>query len=371
MVSSVAVEAKSQADASSARLVVQAWLGTRLLLIITAVVVSLRSGKSVIECFSSWDVAHFVYIAEHGYARQTDQAFFPGLPLVLRFGIVLGLDPVAWGVLVSLVTSALATWALYRLGGRWAAIAWLLAPTSVFTLVPYSESPFCAAAFWAWERARKRKWAAAALLASAACTLRVSGLFLVGALGVMALEQAWRERRVAPLLTSVPWLLLPLGVLFSYALFLYGKTGSWTAWFAAQAAGWEREFTWPWESLANTWRAIQPGMYADHPGWVEVFRAEFAAMIVGVIVVIITLYKKRWAQASWVGVQLLAFSLSYWFQSVIRAILLWFPLWILVGEAVEKRQTGWWRLFWAALAVLAVIVQVIWAQLFYNYRWAG
>lgn len=360
-----------RSDASGARLVVQAWLGTRLLLVITGAVMALRSGRSIIECFSAWDVAHFVYIAQNGYERQTDQAFFPGLPLILRAGMTVGFDPVVWGVLVSLVTSALATWALFRLGGRWAAIAWLLAPTSVFTLVPYSESPFCAAAFWAWERATQRKWGAAAALAAAACTLRVSGLFLVGALVILALGQAWRARSAKPLASSLTPLIAPLLVLFSYAAFLYGKTGSWTAWFAAQAAGWEREFTWPWEALRNTWRAIQPGMYADHPGWVEVFRAEFAAFFIGVFVVIILLFKRRLAEASWIGVQLLAFSLSYWLQSVIRAVLLWFPMWTLIGEFADRHNRGWWRVFWAVAVVAALTVEVIWAVLFYNYMWAG
>ena len=87
--------------------------------------------------------------------------------------------------MLSLAGSAVAAAALLRLGGPWAAVAWLFAPTAVFTVVPYTESLFCAAAFWAWERARADRWAAAAMLAAAACTLRVSGLFLVGALFVM------------------------------------------------------------------------------------------------------------------------------------------------------------------------------------------
>ena len=44
--------------------------------------------------------------------------------------------------------------------------------------------------------------------------------------------------------------------------------------------------------------------------------------------------KPMWGEASWVGVQLLAFSMSYWFFSVNRATLLWFPLWIMLGRWV-------------------------------------
>ena len=90
-------------------------------------------------------------------------------------------------MVLSLACSAVAAVALLRLGGPWAAVAWLFAPTAVFTTVPYTESLFCAAAFWAWERARADRWAAAAVLAAVACTVRVSGLFLLGALAVMVL----------------------------------------------------------------------------------------------------------------------------------------------------------------------------------------
>jgi Mannosyltransferase (PIG-V) len=354
-----------------ARLVVQVWLGTRVLLLIVAALVALRTGGRLAGVLGNWDVAHFVAIARDGYAVATDVAFFPGLPLMLRVGVLAGVDPVLWGTVVAIVMSALATVALYRLGGRWAAIAWLLAPTSVFTFVPYSESPFCAAAFWAWEHARQRRWGRAAACAAAACTLRVSGLFLVGALGVLAVVQAWRDRRPSDAARSLPWLVPPLLVLGAYAAYLYVKTGSWTAWFSAQSTGWMRAFTWPWNCVMNSWRSIQPGMYTDHPGWVEIFRAEFVSMIVGVLVVLVLLVRRQWPEASWVGVQVLAFSLSYWFQSVCRAVLLWFPLWTLVGDGVGRRTTGAWRWVWGITVVIALGVQVTWAVLFYLGMWSG
>ncbi len=353
------------------RVVIQFWLGTRLMLAIIAVAVALATGHSLVSVLGNWDVAHFTAVARNGYAVANDVAFFPGLPLLLRISLTLGLDPVFGGVILSLATSALAVWALYRLGGQWAAVAWLLAPTSVFTFVAYSESPFCAAAFWAWERATKGRWLAASLLAAVACTFRVSGLFLVGALGVLALVQAVQSRRASTAARSLPWLLLPLAVLGAYAVYLYRITGSWTSWFSAQAAGWMREFTSPWESFLHSWASIQPGAYADHPGWVWIFRAEMISMAVGVLVVIGSLLNRKVAEAAWVAVQVLAFSLSYWFQSVCRAVLLWFPLWTGLGSFVEGRTTGAWRLIWVVVGVFAVAVEAVWAILFYLGMWAG
>lgn len=381
-------------------LIAQVFVATRLILLGTALVVAIRTKGSVSGVLDNWDVAHFAAIARNGYAVSTDVAFFPGLPLLLRPGLALGIAPEISGVGLSLVTSALAVWALYRLGGKWASIAWLLAPTAVFTLVAYSESPFCAAAFWAWERATKRQWWAAALLAAGACTLRVSGLFLIGALGVLALTQAWDayrarsaeapgasavgdasrptptgagpgERAARALLGSVPWLLIPAAVLFSYAAYLYLQTGSWTTWFSAQAAGWMRGFTWPWDCLAHHWAAIQPGMYADHPGWVWVFRAELVSWLVGIVVTVIALRRRKVAEASWVAVQVLAFSLSYWLQSVCRAVLLWFPLWTQIGGFVDAHRTRGWRVVWALAVAVALIVQVTWGVLFYLEMWSS
>ena len=61
-------------------------------------------------------------------------------------------------------------------------------------------------------------------------------------------------------------------------------------------------------------------------------------MGVGVVVVGWCLGPRRlWAEASWVAIQVLAFSISYWFLSVNRAILLWFPLWMMIGQLVTWR----------------------------------
>ena len=144
-------------------------------------------------------------------------------------------------------------------------------------------------------------------------------------------------------------MLIPTSMVIIFMSYLHRLTGSWTAWFTAQQTGWVREFTWPWQSFLNTIPAVLPGAYADHPWWAAVFRAEIVAMAVGVAVtvacVVLSIRAHRrgerplWAEASWVGVQVLAFSLSYWFFSVTRATLLWFPLWIFLGRWVGRAPT--------------------------------
>ncbi len=283
------------------RLVLQAWLGTRLLFLLISFAIAAWGGTPLSRQYANWDVAHFDAIARNGYAVANDMAFFPGLPLLMRALMTVGIEPALGGVLLSLFGSLAATWALVRIAGAWGAIAWLLVPTGVFTFVGYTESLFCAAAFWAWERATKGRWGAAAVLAAGACTLRVSGIFLIGALAILAWSQAGRGGAKVRGRTSGTawwtrawaWLLVPVAVVASYATYLHSLTGSWTAWFSAQAAGWSRGFTWPWQSFLNSWASVQPGAYPEHPEWVWVFRGEMLSMAVGLIVTLICLFRRR------------------------------------------------------------------------------
>lgn len=358
------------APVADARLVVQAWVGTRLVMVVVAVWVMLAEHRAVGDVLGNWDVAHYLGIAENGYAEPNSIAFFPGWPLLVRLASLTGLPALWAGVLLALAASGVAAAALHRLAGAPAAIAWLLAPTAVFTLVPYTESLFCAAAFWAWERATAKQWGAAAVLAALAASVRVSGLFLIAALAVLALTQAGSSRERGRRLL---WLALPVSVVAAYVGYLFSVTGRWTAWFDAQASGWARGFAWPWDSLRHTLEVLEPGAYADHPEWQWVFLAELVSMAVGLLVTAICLVQRRWAEATWVGLQVLAFATSYWFMSVNRAVLLWFPLWMLLGRLAEsRRRLPTWRAVLIGLAVAgALVVQAVWSWLFFTGRWAS
>lgn len=349
--------------------ILRVWLATRIMFAAIAVGVAISTGKTLDKVIAQWDVAHFLTIAADGYADPEEMAFFPGLPLVLRALTNLGISPVYGGTLIALVLSLVAAEALRRLIGVRGTIAWLLLPTAVFTAVAYTESFFCAAAFWAWERATRNRWGQAALLAALATTMRVSGLFLIGSLVILAITQDLR--RGEDLARRLSFLLIPTAVLVIYAVYLYTLTDSWTAWFSAQAAGWNREFHWPWEALQNHWQVLWIPT-PDHPEWVWIYRAELIAWLIGLVGAGVLLLRRRIAESAWVGVQVLAFSLSYWLQSVPRALLLWFPVWGLVGDYVDARPRtrGWLVVGWTVVG-LAVALQGVWAWLYFSGRWAS
>lgn len=364
-------------DLHSGRITLQAWLASRGLIALVALLLAVLTHRHLLDMTNGWDAVHFGDLARYGYGYDPKGellAFFPGLPLLLRVGLLIGLPTPVTGMIIGALGSAAAAVALARLGGPWAAVVWLFAPTAVFTTVGYTESLFCAFAFWAWERARSDRWAAAAVLTALACTTRVSGLFLVGALLVMIITStrtSWPGRGRRAL-----WLLIPIAVLAGFVLYEHSLSGKWDAWYQAQVDGWYRGFTWPWQSFLNTWAAVQPGAYADHPYWAWVFRAEMASMVIGVLVTIWCLTRKLWAEASWVAVQVLAFSLSYWYMSVNRAVLLWFPLMIMIAHWGSSKPTRRGPAIVHRIAVILLFVagtalMLVWSWLYFTGHWAS
>ncbi|PSL01339.1 mannosyltransferase PIG-V [Haloactinopolyspora alba] len=336
-----------------------------------------------LDRWRQWDFHHYWGIALHGYGGQPtgvpNEAFFPGFPALLWLGNAVGMRHVLAGLLVSLVAGAVAAVAMGRIGaldggrrvGRLAVLVWVTAPSAVFLAAPYTEALFLAFALPAWLAARRDHWLAAGVLTALSCTVRVSGVFLAAAIVVHwlvtrrssgtgddeAATPRWRW-------SGFGWLFLPAVPLLAWSLYLQQRSGDWLRWLHAQSEGWNREFTTPWASFDRTWEAAFGG--TQSPGFAWMFRAEIVAMLVGVVVTVAMLWWRRWGEATWVGLQVVAFGTSTWYFSVPRATLLWWPLW--VGIAVLAARRRW--VLWAYLAVSGPLM-VVWAAAFLTGRWAG
>ncbi|OYO18568.1 hypothetical protein CGZ93_14115 [Enemella dayhoffiae] len=374
-------------DRAGGRWVGVTWVVSRLLLVAVAVFAMAESGRTFSEVLLNWDAEHYIGLAQDWYQYTGNpeidkrMAFFPGLPALLKAFMTIGIPGEYVGLVISLIASAFAAAALYRMGGVWAAVLWLCAPAAIFTMMPYTESLFCAFAFWAWERARADKWWQVAILASAACSVRVSGLFLIGALGIMVLT--WRMppgttfgQRIVGWLKRAVWLIPPALVMFAYAAYLKKLTGSWMMWYEAQAMGWSRHWTPPWQSVKTTLDVILGPQYDGNPGWDLVFTFELFSMAFGLLAVGWLLRRRMWAEAAWVGVQAFAFSTSEWLFSVNRAVLLWFPIWIIAAELiawkpVTRRGIVLHRGLHIGWMLGSVITMMWWARMFYLGQWSS
>ena len=297
------------------------WVGTRVAVGVLALaaawmVVESAPGDvpSWLTAWDRWDAQLFVKIARFGYdgypghyADKGVVAFFPGEPLALRAVHSVVRSWVASGLLISAVAGAFAAVALGRLGaaegdratGSRAVLYLTLSPYAVFLAAGYSEALFLGFALWSWLFARDRRWVAAGVLGGCAALVRVTGVFLGLALLVQwAMERSGRRWRD----------LLPLGLPFAvtagYVVYLQHVTGDWLAWPHAQRDQWHRSLTTPWHAFATTWDSATGNGLGNAYVWS--FRAEIVAVLVGVVLSVVLLALRRWAELVYVGGQVAA-----------------------------------------------------------------
>jgi len=356
--------------------VVNWWLGTRLLTLVAALVGSWAAVsssdaplRSYVELWNRWDTRWFESIAVYGYVGpyvsdfenfEYNVAFFPGVPMLMRVGLAIGVSATATGMIISMAASLIAAAALVRLAeqrgeipARYAAIAFLVAPTAVFLTAAYTEALFCAFAFWAWVWASRRAWLLSGLLAGAAGLIRPNGLFLAAGLLVMfALARphgTWRGW-----LHGLP-LLLPVVSAGLYVTYLRAITGSWTTWSDAQTDFWDRSLVDPISSLRNTYELIWTFSPTGEPSSRMI--TEILAMVVLVAVTVILARKRWWPEAVYSGVTALSLGTSTMYHSVPRTLIVVFPVWLLLGAWMARYR--WFRWTFIAVSVPALILVTI------------
>ncbi|MFJ3913755.1 mannosyltransferase family protein [Streptomyces vinaceus] len=332
---------------------------------------------SVLAPFQQWDWYHYLHIADEGYFPggagpwlerwDNREAFFPGFPLLLRAVHVVVADWAAAGVLISFVAGGVAVVALAHIArlhlsgadtGRRTVLFFLLSPCAIFLAAGYTEALFLALALPAWLAAQRRNWPLAATLTALATCVRVSGLFLAAAIAVHFLLVARRHVR------ALPWLALPALPAALYAWYLHAHTGDWLAWKHAEERGWYRDFHTPWEAWSHTWTGAFG--HTQTTGYAFMFQAELLALLVGLLLLALLLKQRRWPEATYIGLTLWALATSYWYMSIPRATLLWWPLWTTLA-AWSQRTPRIKTLYLCLAAPLSTII----ALTYLTGRWAG
>lgn len=311
--------------------------------------------RGLLGIYGQWDYVWYQNVGAHGYFSgrsfgSADQAFLPGFPLALAAVHLVARNWVLSGLLVSLVAGGVALVCIGRLGGERAALYLLTAPAAMYLIVGYSESLFLALALPAWMAARRRDWPLAGVLAALAGLGRVNGLFLIAALLVAAVTSE-RGRR----LRATAWASLGLVGPAAYVSYLWAGTGSPTAWFTASDAGWGLHHVWPWSAWKTTWNLAFGSVLP--PDRAAMFQIEIACVLVAWILTLVLLYRRDWAEAVYCGLAAAVLSCTTYYQAVPRAVLIMWPLYVLVARAAEKRPWVGQVYLWLC-APLAVVVAV-------------
>lgn len=208
------------------------------------------------------DAFHYLAIADYGYTHNSgDPVFFPLYPLLIHvLGFITG--SILAGVLISVVSFAIALVLLHRLTelelGKPAANTTVLivafAPLSFFFSAVYTEALFLALSVGAVYAARRQRWALAGMLAALATVTRATGVLLLVPLVIIHLRS--RPRQVRGLARPrrarwLAWMLLVPAALAAYLAFLAASGFDWLAPMKDEARPeWDRRSVGPFQSIA-------------------------------------------------------------------------------------------------------------------------
>lgn len=245
----------------------------------------MRHGGTLRDLLTQWDGFWYRFIAEHGYGPPTPDlaaAFFPVYPLLVRGVAFVVRDLQVASLIVSngcLIAAGLLLVRLLRLDYdelicRRAITFLMFNPVSFFLSVAYTESTFLLLSVGALLAARQGKWLVAGLCGGCLSATRAPGLVIGAPLFAEYLLQ-WRERGAelrAFFRPRLLWLaLLPAGLLI-YMLYFYLQRGDFFLPMHAQARGWEKALSFPWQTFL--WPRSFP------PSHVPLYQAIVAAAII-------------------------------------------------------------------------------------------
>jgi hypothetical protein len=327
-----------------------------------------KSHASLTGVFERWDAFLLRNVAQYGYfsphSIPNNVAFLPGYPIVLAAAHLILRNWVLSELVVPAAAGCFAVVSLARLAhGRRAVVYLITAPAAIFLMVGYAESLYLALAIPAWHAAVRRRWWRAALLAGLAGLVRPDALFLIPALAVMALADGGSGPAGARLANAAKAGCGFAG-LAAYLIYLKVHTGSWNAWFHAQQVGWDEHLVWPIRGLKTTWWAAFQHPFAA--GTSFAFQVALAAMAVMVLATVAFAVWRRWPEAVYCGLAVIAVGSSTWYVSLSRTLLMQFPIWIAIAAIGARRP--WVR--YAYLGISAPLA-VVFGLLFLTGQWAG
>lgn len=312
---------------------------------------SLWDGKWFIEGVVNGWPSHLPMI--NGHVAANPIAFFPALPLAIRFLDLFGLSPVASGVLISGVTGFVAVIAVYKLtdwistnkrAARAALLFALFPGTFAFSLI-YSEGIVITCVGFGLLFLLQRRWLAAGILGLIASAASPVGLVFVLScvwVSVVAIVKRgeWRSL-IAPVLA-------PLGGL-AWMLYLRVHTGTWNAWRLTERGGWKS-----YPSLAYPVRIIDHVLFnpisPTLTGWIL-----FLGTVVGIFGIYVMAKEHQPAPVFLYGLgALIAAAISAPVGLRPRFLMLAFP--IIIGFAT--RYSGWKYRTILIIEVLALIFMI-------------
>lgn len=303
----MALDGQAQSVAAVPSPDLRAWFSLRntliifiaLRVLITLVAFWANAWQNSVDSYLLNDSWWYASIADDGYqvpagdlaVVQSEYAFFPMLPALMRIPMVFGIDAFWSGVVVSSAASVFAAWGIFRIGeyiggrvaGFYFATLFAVWPfASIAFSLPLTEALFVAFAAWAIVFTLRNQLLAAALMACLAGLTRATALAVIAVVIWAAAASIIKRENIAKSLAAVA---ISVSGIAAFFAFVSISLGSPLAYFDVQKA-WHSGFDFGagWATEVGDWfRGAAPAT----PGtW---FTAVIAVVSVGLFIALLVM----------------------------------------------------------------------------------
>jgi hypothetical protein len=250
---------RSEGEVRGALPAVAAYVAVRLVGLLALAVFGQKLGRSFGSLLMEWDAAGYVGVAERGYDTSityvgdqlvnTNIAFFPLFPALIRVVSAVGISPWWSGVIIASLAGLAAACGIAMVGARLysrrvgllLAVLWGALPHAVVENMVYTESLFTALCAWALWAVLDRRWILAGTLTTLAGLTRPTAVALIAAVGVACVVAIvkqgaqWRDGGWRPWAGAV---IAPAGYV-GYLVWCAVALGRPDAYFWMQSRGWD------------------------------------------------------------------------------------------------------------------------------------
>jgi Gpi18-like mannosyltransferase len=206
--------------------------------------------------FANWDGYHYLPIAEFGYYRIQEYAFFPLYPLLIKITSFITGSLLLSGILINIISTFFGLVFFYKLVileknitiALIAVLLLLVFPTSFFFITVYSESLFFLFTVLSFYFLKKERLFLSVLFSGIATATRPLGLAV--AVAVFYQLIVLKKKKNSKLNWSHLMGLSVISVfgLIFYMIFLFIQTGNPLTFLTVQS-NWNRSIGWPWDGV--------------------------------------------------------------------------------------------------------------------------
>lgn len=353
----------------------------------------------------NFDGTSYAAIARDGYVTLAQPAFYPLYPLLERVASFLTFGHIGVAGLLVSNLCCLGAFGLLRVlaerelgcdAARRALLALAVFPTALFLVAAYAESLFLLLSLGAFLALRSHRWPLTGALIALATLTRPVGILLLAAVAAEVWVTSPRLRSavthprafltslratpsssasdttalpsISTMLRFCAALLLPILALAGYFTYLALRFGSFFTATHAEAGGWGRYLSWPWDGFARATAALFTirGPMEVHAFLDIVFTLLFIGLTIAMLRALPPAYV-AYTVATLVLVLLTPIHFADWaaLHSNSRFLLVVFPLFLLIGKWRLRRSTA------IALVLASLWLLAVFTLSFVNGSWVA